>query len=136
MINLLEGLSLFGVAIATILMAIASLLGTMTLKQLVDLGHVDARVLCNLTGITDPRELQDVFGPPTMNRVWHGLTLAYIERERRPAGYLVSDDRIDWISIGVAFLAFFWRHPVADLLLIVAAVSQVSGWVIAARLPK
>ena len=136
MINLLEGLSLFGVAIATMLMAIASLLGTMTLKQVVELGHVEARILCNLTGITDPRELQDVFGPPAMNRVWHGLTLADIERERRPAGYLVSDDRVDWISIGVAFLALFWRHPVADLLLIVAAVSQIAGWVIASKLPK
>ena len=136
MINLLEGLSLFGVAIATMLMAIASLLGTMTLKQVVELGHVDARILCNLTGITDPRELQDVFGPPAMNRVWHGLTLADIARERRPAGYLVSDDRVDWISIGVAFLALFWRHPVADLLLIVAAVSQIAGWVIASKLPK
>ena len=136
MVNLLEGISLFGVAIATMLMALASLLGTMTLKQVVELGHVDARVLCNLTGITDPRDLQDVFGPPTMNRVWHGLTLADIESERRPAGYLVSDDRVDWISIGVAILALFWRHPVADILLIVAAVSQVSGWVIASRLPK
>lgn len=136
MINLLEGISLFGVAIATMLMAVASLLGTMTIKQLVDLGHVDARVLCNLTGIIEPRELQDVFGPPTMNRVWHGLTLVDIERERRPAGFLVSDDRVDWLSIAVAFLALFWRHPVADLLLIVAAVSQIAGWVLASRLPK
>ena len=136
MVNLLEGISLFGVAIATVLMAVASLLGSMTLKQVVELGQVDARVLCNLTGITDPRDLQDVFGPPTMNRVWHGLTLPDIERERRPAGYLISDDRVDWISIGVAFLALFWRHPVADIMLIVAAVSQISGWVIASRLPK
>jgi len=136
MINLLEGLSLFGVAIATMLMAVASLLGTMTMKQVVELGQVDARILCNLTGVTDPRELQDIFGPPTMHRVWHGLTLADIERERRPAGYLVSDDRVDWISIGVAFLALFWRHPIADLMLIVAAVSQISGWVIASKLPK
>lgn len=136
MINLLEGLSLFGVAIATMLMAVASLLGTMTMKQVVELGQVDARILCNLTGVTDPRELQDIFGPPTMHRVGHGLTLADIERERRPAGYLVSGDRVDWISIGVAFLALFWRHPIADLMLIVAAVSQISGWVIASKLPK
>ena len=136
MTNLLEGLTLFGVSIATILMAIASLLGTMTLKQVVDLGTADARVLCGLTGITDPGELQDVFGPPTMDRMWHGLTLAEIARERQPAGYLISDDRVDWICIGVAILALFWRHPVADLLLIVAALSQVSGWVIASRLPR
>lgn len=136
MTNLLEGLSLFGVSIATMLMAVASLLGTMTLKQVVEMGQVNARVLCSLSGITDPRELQDVFGPPTMNRMWHGLTLADIEQRRRPAGYLISDDRVDWISIGVAFLALFWRHPVADLLLIVAAVSQLSGWIIATRLPK
>ncbi|WP_300377406.1 hypothetical protein [Henriciella sp.] len=136
MTNLLEGLALFGVSLATMLMAVASLLGTMTIKQLVDIGHVDARVLCNLTGITDPRELQDVFGPPDMKRVWHGLNLPIIENERRPAGYLISDDRVDWISIGVAILALFWRHPLADLLLIVAATAQVAGWVIATRLPK
>ena len=136
MINLLEGLALFGVSIATILMALASLLGTMTLKQLVEIGQVDARVLCNLTGITDPRDLQDVFGPPAMNRVWHGLTLPMIEAERRPPGYLISDDRVDWICIGVAILALFWRHPVADLMLIMAVGAQLGGWVIATRLPK
>ncbi|MEQ9314224.1 MAG: hypothetical protein RLN72_00140 [Henriciella sp.] len=136
MTNLLEGITLFGVSIATILMALASLLGTMTLKQIVELGQVDARTLCGLTGITDPRDLQDIFGPPHMNRTWHGLTLAYIESEKRPAGYLISDDRVDWASIGVAILALFWRHPVADVLLIVAAVAQVSGWVIASRLPR
>ncbi|MGB3625605.1 MAG: hypothetical protein WA989_07250 [Henriciella sp.] len=136
MTNLLEGITLFGVSIATILMALASLLGTMTMKQMVELGQVDARTLCGLTGITDPRDLQDVFGPPHMNRTWHGLTLQAIEARRKPAGYLISDDRVDWISIGVAILAFFWRHPVADILLIVAAVSQVSGWVIASRLPR
>ena len=132
----LEGLTLFATAIAVILSAIASLLGTMTLKQAVELGEVNARVLCNLTGITNPHDLQDVFGPPTMNRVWHGLSLAQIEAERRPAGYLISDDRVDWLSIGVAGLALFWRSPVADLLLIVAAITQVAGWVIASRLPR
>ena len=132
----LDGLTLFATAIAVILSAIASLLGTMTLKQVVELGQVNARVLCNLTGITDPHDLQDVFGPPTMNRVWHGLSLAQIEAERRPAGYLISDDRVDWLSIGVAALALFWRNPLADLLLIVAAITQVSGWVIASKLPK
>lgn len=136
MVNLFEGLTLFGVAIATILMAIASLLGTMTLKQAVEFGAVDARVLCNLTGITDPRDLQDVFGPPDMQRVWHGLTLQDIEAARHPAGYLISDDRVDWLSIGIAGLALFWRHPVADLLLALAALAQVSGWIIATRLPR
>ncbi len=133
---MLEGITLFGVAIATILMAIASLLGTMTRRQQVELGLVDTQVLCELTGITDPRDLQDVFGPPAMNRVWHGLSMADIEKRRRPAGFLISDDRIDWICIGVAVLAFFWRNPIADGLLIVAALAQVSGWVIASRLPR
>jgi hypothetical protein len=136
MTNLLDGLALFSVAIATVLMAIASMLGTMTLKQVVELGQVDARTLCGLTGITDPKELQDVFGPPHMNRTWHGLTLPYIEAQRRPAGYLISDNRVNWICIGVAVLALFWRHPVADILLIVAAMSQVAGWVLASRLPR
>ena len=134
--HLLEGITLFATAIATMLMAVASLLGTMTLKQIVALGQVDARTLCGLTGITDPKDLQDVFGPPHMNRTWHGLNLAYIEAQKRPAGYLISDNRVDWICIGVAVLALFWRHPIAELLLIVAAVSQVAGWVIASRLPR
>lgn len=134
--HLLEGITLFATAIATILMSVASLLGTMTLKQIVGLGQVDARTLCGLTGITDPKDLQDVFGPPQMNRTWHGLSLAYIEAQKRPAGYLISDNRVDWICIGVAVLALFWRHPIADLLLIVAAVSQVAGWVIASKLPR
>ena len=136
MTHLLEGIALFATAIATILMAVASMLGTMTMRQVVSLGQVDARTLCGLTGITDPKNLQDVFGPPHMNRTWHGLTLPYIEAQKRPAGYLISDNRVDWISIGVAVLALFWRHPIADLLLIVAAVSQVAGWTIASRLPR
>ncbi|WP_084396332.1 hypothetical protein [Henriciella aquimarina] len=136
MVNILEGLALFGVSIATILMALASLLGTMTMKQAVELGMADARVLCGLTGVTNPRELQDIFGPPTMDRAWHGLNLATIEAERRPAGHLISDDRVDWICIGVAVVALFWRHPVADILLIVAATSQLAGWIMATRLPR
>ena len=131
-----DGLPLFATIIAVILSAIASLLGTMTRKQQVEMGMVDTAALCELTGITDPRDLQDVFGPPAMNRVWHGLKLPMILKERRLAGHLISNDRVDQACIAIAVIAVFWRHPIVEGLLVLAACVQIAGWALAYKLPK
>ncbi len=132
----LDGLPLIATIIAVILSAIASLLSTMTRKQIVEGGAVNAAILCELTGVRDPRDLQDIFGPPGMNHVWHGITLERIAAERRLPGYLISDDRVDWACIAVAVLAIFWHHPLADGLIVAAALVQISGWVLAYQLPR
>ena len=132
----MDGLPLIATIIAIILSAIASLLSTMTRKQMVEGGAVNAPILCELTGIRDPRDLQDVFGPPAMNRVWHGITLDEIAAERRFAGYLISDDRVDWACIGIAVLGMVWHHPLADGLIVAAALTQISGWILAYQLPR
>ncbi|WP_018148779.1 hypothetical protein [Henriciella marina] len=131
-----DGIAFVATVIAILLSAIASLLGTMTRKQQVDNGVVDAALLCELTGIQDPRILQDVFGPPTMNRMWQGLTLSDITSERRFPGYLISDDRVDWACIAVALVSFFWQHPLMDGLVITAAIVQIAGWALAYQLPR
>lgn len=131
-----DGVAYVATAIAILLSALASLLSTMTRKQQVEGGVVDPAILCELTGIQDPRVLQDVFGPPTMNRMWQGITLKQIQRERRFPGYLISDDRVDWTCMGVVFLSFFWQHALMDGLVITAALVQISGWVLAYQLPR
>ncbi|MEM6536038.1 MAG: hypothetical protein AAF613_10400, partial [Pseudomonadota bacterium] len=105
MIDLLPGFSLIAVAIAVMLSSFVSLIQTMALRQRVMMKATGVRELAELSGITDPRDLQDVFGPPGMDRVWRQITLGQIEANKRLAGYLMSDNRVDWASMAVAFAA-------------------------------
>ena len=124
------------IVISVILSAIVSLLGSMTRHAKLEAGMAEAKDLCELTGIFDVRELQDIFGPPTMNRVWHTVTLPDVIKHRRLGGYLMSDSRIDWACIAVAVITMVWRDPFADLFLLIAAGTQVAGWIAASRLPR
>lgn len=132
----LTGLSLFAIAIAVMLSAFIRLVQTMQLRQRVGYGQVGVRELAELSGVTDPRDLQDVFGPPGMNRIWGHLNLAMIEDKRQLAGYLMSDSRLHWFSMATGLLAFIVGHWSIQIVLIIAALIQSGAWLSATRLPK
>lgn len=132
----LDGLTTVALALAVILSGIVSLVGSAARKQAVVLAAAQVRDLCELTGITNPNELQDVFGPPNLNRVWQNLTLERVLAERRPLGVLISGRGLDWACIGAGVLAFFTSFALVEIALLAAFVLQAASWVLAARLPR
>lgn len=134
--TLLSGLPLVSIALAVMISAFIRLVQTMQLRQRVSFGHTGVRELAELSGVTDPQDLQDVFGPPGMNRIWANVTLATIETKRRLAGMLMSDPRLHWYSIAAGFGAFVISHWIVQLLLMIAAIIQSGAWLSAMRLPK
>jgi len=134
--TLLTGLPLVSIALSVMISAFIRLVQTMQLRQRVEVGHTGVRELSELSGVTDPQDLQDVFGPPGMNRVWAHVNLATIETKRRLAGYLMSEPRLHWFSIGAGILAFIISHWIVQLLLLIAALIQSGAWLSATRLPK
>ncbi|MEM1105938.1 MAG: hypothetical protein AAGH87_06070 [Pseudomonadota bacterium] len=131
-----DGLAATAAALVVILSAIISLVGASTRWRAVRLGAAGPADLCELTGITDPRELQDTFGPPDMGRVWRAVTPADIKAARRPLGHLLSNAGVDWACIAVAAASFFLSGPLMTLALVTALAAQVTSWVITARLPR
>ena len=134
--TLLSGLPLVSIALAVMISALIRLIQTMQLRQRVEFGHTGVRELAELSGVTDPQDLQDVFGPPGMNRIWANVTLATIEAKRRLAGILMSDPRLHWSSIAAGITAFVISHWIVQLLLVIAAIIQTGAWLSATRLPK
>ncbi len=134
--TLLSGLPLVSIALAVMISALIRLIQTMQLRQRVEIGHTGVRELAELSGVTDPQDLQDVFGPPGMNRVWAHVNLATIETKRRLAGYLMSEPRLHWFSIASGIGAFIISHWIVQLLLLIAAIIQSGAWLSATRLPK
>ena len=132
----LTGLPLVSIALAVMISALIRLIQTMQLRQRVEFGHTGVRELAELSGVTDPQDLQDVFGPPGMNRIWGNVTLATIEAKRRLAGMLMSDPRLRWYSIAAGITAFVISHWIVQLLLVIAAIIQTGAWLSATRLPK
>ncbi len=134
--TLLTGLPLVSIALAVMISALIRLIQTMQLRQRVEFGQTGVRELAELSGVTDPQDLQDVFGPPGMNRIWSHVTLATIEAKRRLAGYLMSESRLHWFSIAAGILAFIISHWIVQILLLIAALIQSGAWLSATRLPK
>lgn len=123
------------IAIAIILSAIVSMIGTSARKRAVEEQRARASDLCELTGIFDPRTLQDVFGPPTMNGTYL-VSMKQVNKARMPLGHLLSDDRLDIICLLIAGLSLAVNHYLADLFLVVAAAFQTAGWLISSGLPE
>jgi hypothetical protein len=134
--TILSGLSLIAVALAVMISALIRLIQTMQLRQRVEFGQVGVRELAELSGVTDPRDLQDVFGPPGMNRIWGHLNLASIEAKKRLPGFLMSDPRLHWFSIAIGVTSFLLGHWIIQFLLLLAAAIQSGAWLSATRLPK
>ena len=123
------------IAIAVILSAIVSLIGTGARKQAVIEGRATAADLCELTGVFEPRVLQDLFGPPTMNGIYL-VSLAQVRKARQPLGLLISEDRFDLACIGIALITFVLNYDLLDLFLMIAAAYQTAGWFISVKLPQ
>jgi len=136
MTSILSGFSLIAVALAVMMSALIRMISAMQLRQRVEAGMTGVRELAELSGVTDPRDLQDVFGPPGMDRTWKHVTLATIEGKKRLPGYLMSDARVHWACMAVGVLAFFLGHWSVQLALILAAMAQIGGWMSAFNLPK
>ena len=123
------------VGIAVILSALVSVLGSSARRRAVTEGRARAADLCELTGVHEPRALQDIFGPPTMDGVYP-VTMEQVRRARRPLARLLSDDTVDYACMGAAALAIVWSTPVTTLFLVIAASIQTVGWFLAGQLPK
>jgi len=124
-------------AIGVIISVLIALVLRSARRLAVEEKRASAQDLCELTGIDDPAELQDTFGPPTIHtRVWQGVTLQDIQNERRPLAFLIANDWLDYACLAVAIVSFFWRGPVVYLFLWGAVVAQAAGWIISARLPR
>jgi len=136
MSDILPGFSLIAIAISVVLSALISLIQTMELRKRVSAQMTGVRELAELSGVTDPRELQDVFGPPGIDRVWRHITLSQIDSAKRLPGYLMSDNRVDYVCVLIAMLALFTGHGFAQVGLVVAALAQIGGWMSAGQLPK
>ncbi|MEM7328780.1 MAG: hypothetical protein AAF437_08580 [Pseudomonadota bacterium] len=134
--TLLSGLPLISICLAVMISAFIRLVQTMQLRQRVEHGHTGVRELAELSGVTDPQDLQDVFGPPGMNRIWANVNLATIETRRRLAGFLMSDPRLHWFSIAAGLGALVFSHWVVQILLVIATLIQSGAWLSATRLPK
>lgn len=132
----LDGFATVALALAVILSGLVSLIGSSARRQAVIMAAAQVRDLCELTGITNPNELQDVFGPPNLNRVWQNLTLERVLAERRPLGVLLSGQALDWACIIAGSLAFFSSFALIELALMAAFGIQVASWFVAARLPR
>ncbi|MEM9667954.1 MAG: hypothetical protein AAF950_03440 [Pseudomonadota bacterium] len=131
-----DGLTAVALALAVILSAIVSLITSSVRRESVRNGEAGAQALCELTGILDPKELQDVFGPPDMGRIWRRVTLRDVMVARQPLGHIISGQGVDIASISVAVISFFSDHILIGLGLALAVSIQTAGWVLSARLPK
>ena len=131
-----DGFTIAAIAVAVILSALVSLIGTSARKRTVALGEAKAEDLAEMTGIIDPKQLLAAFGPPDMGRVWRTVTLLDVRKARQPQGWLMSSDLVDYGCAGVAVLAFFVSHPLVYGALLFALCVQIGGWVVSTRLPK
>ncbi|MEO0881631.1 MAG: hypothetical protein AAFY34_02760 [Pseudomonadota bacterium] len=132
----IDGLAAVALALAVILSAIVSLITSSVRREAVRQGQATAQALCELTGILDPKALQDVFGPPDMGRVWRRVTLPQVMQARMPMGHLISGQGVDIACIIVAVLSFISDHILVGLALTLAVSVQAVGWIMATRLPK
>ena len=131
-----DGFTLVAIALAVVLSAIVSLIGTSARKRNIALGEAQIGDLAEMTGIRDPKRILAVFGPPDMGRVWRSVTLLDVRRARTPEGWLVSSDLVDYACIAVAGLALIVSHRFIPAFLMGALAIQVSGWIVSTRLPR
>jgi len=131
-----DGFTLVAIALAVILSAIVSLIGTSARKRNIALGEARVVDLAEMTGIRDPKRLLEVFGPPDMGRVWRTVTPLEVRRARTPEGWLMSSDLVDYACIAAAVVALTVPHKLMPAILLAALAVQIAGWIVSARLPR
>ncbi|MEM6900713.1 MAG: hypothetical protein AAF583_13185 [Pseudomonadota bacterium] len=132
----IDGLAAVALALAVVLSAIVSLITSSVRRETVRNGEATAQALCELTGILNPKDLQDIFGPPDMGRVWRKVTLPQVMQVRQPLGHIISGQAVDAACIIVAMSSFFVDHIFVGLGLAAAVSIQAVGWIASTRLPK
>ena len=123
----------FALALAVVLSALVSLIGTSARKRTVAMGEAKLSDLAEMTGIFDPKRVMAVFGPPDMSRTWPSVTLLDVRRARGPMGWLMSSDLVDFACIAAAML---FPHPLVQLVLFGALGVQMAGWAVSTKVPK
>lgn len=131
-----DGFTMVAIALAVVLSSLVSLIGTSSRKRNIALGEAQVGDLAEMTGIRDPKRLQEVFGPPDMGRVWRTVTLLDVRRARTPEGWLMSSDLVDYACIAAAVLALLVPFRLMPGFLLVALGIQVAGWIVSTRLPR
>ena len=131
-----DGFTMVAIALAVVLSSLVSLIGTSSRKRNIALGEAQVGDLAEMTGIRDPKRLQEVFGPPDMGRVWRTVTLLDVRRARTPEGWLMSSDLVDYVCIAAAVLALLVPFRLMPGFLLVALGIQVAGWIVSTRLPR
>ena len=131
-----DGFTLVAIALAVVLSALVSLIGTSGRKRNIALGEAQVGDLAEMTGIRDPKKLQEAFGPPDMGRVWRSVTLLDVRRARTPEGWLMSSDLVDYACIAAAVTALLVSFRLMPAILLLALGIQVAGWIVSTRLPR
>ena len=128
----MDSFTIAAIAIAIILSAIVRIIRTDAAWKAVEENYAGADHLRDLTGIVQRSALQDVFGPPTVEGIFH-VPRSRVEQERRLTGHLMGNLQLDGISIAVGLVALVWRPygSIGDLLnmfLFFVLAYQLAGW--------
>ncbi|MFC7292031.1 hypothetical protein [Hirschia litorea] len=128
----MDSFTIAAIAIAVFLSAIVRIIRTDAAWKAVDEGYASAEHLQDLTGILKRSGLQDVFGPPTMDGIFHTSRDSVIQA-RRLTGHLMGNLRFDAASIVVAILVLVWKPyggmgAILDLAIFCAFLYQLAGW--------
>ncbi len=128
----MDSFSIAAIAIAVFLSAIIRIIRTDAAWKAVDEGYAGAEHLQDLTGILKRAGLQDVFGPPTMEGIFH-TSRPMVLQARRLTGHLMGNLRFDGACIAIAVLVLVWKPygglgAILDLAMFCAFLYQAAGW--------
>lgn len=131
----MDGFTTAALAVAVILSAIVRLIRTDAAWKAVEEGYAGVDHVRDLTGVFDPRALQDIFGPPTMEGVYK-VTRPEILGARRLTGWLMGDIRLDVACIIIALITLVWTpysslRIVMQTIFLAAVIYQAGGWLAA-----
>ena len=131
----MDGFATAALAMAVILSAIVRLIRTDAAWKAVDEGYAGVDHVRDLTGVFDPRALQDIFGPPTMEGIYR-VSRAEILGARRITGWMMGDFRLDLACMLIALIMLIWTpysglRVVLQTVFLGAVIYQVGGWLAA-----
>ena len=131
---MLEGFTLFVIGLASLLSGIVRMLIIAQHKQIVMAHRARAVELCVLAGISSPHDLQDVFGPPTLDGVWSSVTREEIRAKMKPLGHVVGRQWPNYAAVALAVIAPFLGIKLINLTILIVFCIQVLGWSFTGRL--
>lgn len=127
-------------AIAILLSVIVRFVRSGASWDAVEQGRATADHLRELTGLMKREDLQEAFGPPTLDEGIFPVSRKDVLRNRTGLGYLLGDRWLDGGSAVIALIVLLPIWPVWDtrwmlnILLSFAALYQAAGWMASMRL--